>query len=155
MTICNKGTSGSSLLLVPYTVSKIRLVFSSERSRIPSNCLTSPAPHLLLSLHFLSSHPSGVLTSNLSVILTHSVPSRDHHHYSIIPPIQSRTPHLSRRASSSHSVSLSTATCRHRCQHPLRKKGVIEPATHTKLIHATAAAIASVASTPTLLMRGK
>jgi hypothetical protein len=95
--------------------------------------------------------PSGVTPTPLC----HSMLSRDHHHYSIIAPIQSRTPHLSRRASSSRIVSLSTATCRHRCQHTLRKKGGIEPTTHTKLIHAAAAAIASVPSTPTLLIRGK
>src|SRR6266404_714979 len=33
-------------------------------------------------------------------------------HYTIIAPIRSRTPHLSRRASSPHTVSLYTATCR-------------------------------------------
>jgi hypothetical protein len=152
MTICNKGTtisSGSSLLLVRINRFQNPPRVRSERSRIASNCLTFPAP-LEASppcVHFLSRRPSGV-------ILTHSVPSRDHY-YCIIPPIQSRTPHLSRRASSSHSVSLSTATCRHRCQHSLRKKDAIKPTTHTKLIHATVAAIASVASTPTLLIRGR
>jgi hypothetical protein len=116
MTNCNKGTTifycnGSFHRPFPKSAS------CSAQSGVELPRIASPPPHPSLHVSaFLGRNP------HLYGVLTHSVPSRDHHHYTIIPPVQSRTPHLSRRASSSRSVSLSTVTCRHRCQHSLRKK---------------------------------
>jgi len=119
MTICNKGTTILSFVhRSPRSINRFQ-----NPPRVQSGVNGLELPHLLTSsmcsLHFLSRHPSGITPT---MVLTHSVPSRDHHCYSIIAPIQSRTPHLSRRASSSHSVSLPTATCPHRCQHSCGKR---------------------------------
>jgi hypothetical protein len=123
----------------------------SERSRI--DCLTSRTPHLLHvppPLPFKA--PSGVtpplcanLCSLVIIIITVSLLrfNREPHIYPGAHPLP-----VFYRYPQQPAVTLVNTSCE-------KKKGGIEPATHTKLIHAAAAATTSVPRAPTLLIRGR